>query len=44
VWDQDEETAIRAPDGIGPLITWGGPPLPPKLGKNRLYLKVAPLD
>jgi hypothetical protein len=44
VWDQDEETAIRAPDGTGPLITWGGPPLPPKLGENRLYLAVAPLD
>jgi Glyoxalase-like domain len=44
VWDQDEETAIRAPDGIGPLITWGGPPLPLKLGKNRLHLEVAPLD
>jgi hypothetical protein len=44
VWDQDEETAIRAPDGTGPLITWGGPPLLPKLGRNRLYLKVAPLD
>jgi hypothetical protein len=44
VWDQDEETAIRAPDGTGPLITWGGPPLPPKLGKNRLHLHVAPLD
>jgi len=26
------------------LITWGGPPLPPKLGKNRVYLEVAPLD
>ena len=44
VWDQGEETAIRAPDGTGPLITWGGPPLPPKLGKNRLHLDVAPLD
>lgn len=44
VWDQDEETAIRAPDGTGPLITWGGPPLPPKLGKNRLHLEVAPVD
>ena len=44
VWDQDEETAIRAPDGTGPLITWGGPPLAPKLGKNRLHLEVAPLD
>ena len=44
VWDQDEETAIRAPDGTGPLITWGGPPLPPKLAKNRLHLEVAPVD
>ena len=42
VWDQDEETAIRAPDGTGPLITWGGPPLAPKIGKNRLHLDVAP--
>jgi hypothetical protein len=42
VWDQDEETAIRAPDGTGPFITWG-PPVPPKLGKNRLHLEVAPL-
>jgi predicted enzyme related to lactoylglutathione lyase len=44
VWDQDEETAIRAPDGTGPLITWGGPPLAPKLGKNRLHLDIAPPD
>jgi predicted enzyme related to lactoylglutathione lyase len=42
VWDQDEETAIRAPDGTGPFITWSGPPLMPKIGKNRLHLHVAP--
>ncbi len=41
VWDQDEETAIRAPDGTGPFITWG-PPLVPKVGKNRLHLDIAP--
>ena len=41
VWDQDEETAIRAPGG-GPFITWG-PPVVPKLAKNRLYLDIAPL-
>lgn len=41
VWDQDEETAIRAPDGTGPFITWG-PPIPPKTGKNRLHLDIAP--
>jgi hypothetical protein len=44
VWDQDDETAIRLPDGTGPFITWGGPPLAPKIGKNRLYLDVAPPD
>ncbi len=42
VWDQDEETAVRAPDGTGPLITWGGPPVAPKIGKNRLHLDIAP--
>lgn len=41
VWDQDEETAIRDPDGTGPFITWG-PPVPPKVTKNRLHLDIAP--
>jgi hypothetical protein len=40
VWDQDEETAIRAPDGTGPFITWG-PPVTPKSTKNRLHLDIA---
>jgi predicted enzyme related to lactoylglutathione lyase len=44
VWDQDEETAIRAPGGAGPLITWSGPPLLPKHAKNRLHLDIAPVD
>jgi predicted enzyme related to lactoylglutathione lyase len=44
VWDQDDETAIRAPDGTGPLITWSGPPLMPKLGKNRLHLDIVAPD
>ena len=43
VWDQDEETAIRAADGTGPFITWG-PPIPPKSAKNRLHLDIAPPD
>jgi hypothetical protein len=34
VWDQDEETAIQAPDG-GSKITWGGPPYQPRPGKIR---------
>ena len=41
VWDQNEETAIRAPDGTGPFITWG-PPVAPKVRKNRLHLDIAP--
>ncbi|MFC4536758.1 VOC family protein [Sphaerisporangium dianthi] len=41
VWDQDQETAIRSPHG-GPKITWGGPPLMPKTGKNRLHFDIAP--
>src|SRR3954471_12014981 len=43
VWDQDQETAIRSPRG-GPKITWGGPPLMPKQGRNRVRLDVAPSD
>jgi predicted enzyme related to lactoylglutathione lyase len=43
VWDQNEETAIRAPDGSGPFITWG-PPVAPKIAKNRLHLDLAPPD
>jgi catechol 2,3-dioxygenase-like lactoylglutathione lyase family enzyme len=42
VWDQHGETAIRDPGGTGQLITWGGPPIPPKVAKNRLHLDVAP--
>ena len=41
VWDQDLETAIRSPHG-GPKITWGGPPLPPRTGRSRLHLDLAP--
>jgi catechol 2,3-dioxygenase-like lactoylglutathione lyase family enzyme len=41
VWDQDQETAIRSPHG-GPKITWGGPPLMPKTGKERLHFDLAP--
>jgi predicted enzyme related to lactoylglutathione lyase len=41
VWDQDQETAIQSPHG-GPKITWGGPPVAPKNGKNRLHFDIAP--
>ena len=42
VWDQDEETAIQAPDGTGPKITWSGPPLMPRSGRERFHVHVAP--
>ncbi|MFJ9687957.1 VOC family protein [Streptomyces bacillaris] len=43
VWDQDEETAVQSPDG-GTKITWGGPPVAPKTGVNRLFLELTPPD
>ena len=41
VWDEDEETAIQSPHG-GSKITWGGPPVREKTGKNRLQFDLAP--
>jgi catechol 2,3-dioxygenase-like lactoylglutathione lyase family enzyme len=41
VFDEDDETAIRAPDGQGPFITFG-PPAPNTTGPGRLHLDVAP--
>jgi catechol 2,3-dioxygenase-like lactoylglutathione lyase family enzyme len=41
VWDRDQETAIRSSRG-GPKISWGGPPVTPKTGKNRLHFDLAP--
>jgi predicted enzyme related to lactoylglutathione lyase len=41
VWDQDQETAVRSPHG-GPKVTWGGPPVRLKSGKNRLHFDLAP--
>ncbi len=42
VWDQDEETAIQAPGGTGPKLTWSGPPLMAKPAKERLHFHVGP--
>lgn len=44
VWDQDEETAVQAPSGTGPKLTWSGPPLMPRLGRDRVHLHLAPGD
>ena len=43
VWDQDEETAIQAPDGTGPKITWSGPPLMAKPEHERIHFHIAPM-
>ncbi len=44
VWDQDEETAIHDPDGVGPKITWSGPPLMPATASTRIRFDIAPPD
>jgi catechol 2,3-dioxygenase-like lactoylglutathione lyase family enzyme len=41
VWDQDDETAVRAPDGTGPFVTWG-PPVPAAGDRRRLRLVLSP--
>jgi predicted enzyme related to lactoylglutathione lyase len=41
VWDRGEETAIQSPRG-GAKVAWGGSPVAPRTGKNRLHLHVAP--
>jgi predicted enzyme related to lactoylglutathione lyase len=41
VWDQDEETAIQSPRG-GSKMAWGGQPVRPKSGNNRIHLDLAP--
>ncbi len=43
VWDRDKETTIRSPHG-GPKVSWGGPPVNPKVGKNRLHFDLALAD
>lgn len=43
VWDQDEETAIQAPEG-GTKVAWGGPPQAPKLGRNHQRFELSSTD
>lgn len=40
VWDQDEETAIQSPAG-GSKLTWSGPPLMPRDGRDRLRFELS---
>jgi hypothetical protein len=41
VWDRGEETAIQSPLG-GSKISWGGPPVREKIGRNRVQLRLVP--
>jgi len=43
VWDENEETAIQSPLG-GTKVSWGGPPLDPKHGRNRQRLDLVTAD
>lgn len=43
VWDENEETAIQAPTG-GPKITWSGPPLMQRQGRDRLRFVLSVVD
>ena len=42
VWDQDEETAIRSPDGTVRSSPGAVRRLPRRSAKNRLHLDIAP--
>lgn len=43
VWDRDEETAVQSPGG-GTKVSWGGPPVEPKHGRNRQRLDLVADD
>ena len=43
VWDRDEETAVQSPHG-GTKVSWGGPPVAPKSGRNPQRLDLAAPD
>jgi hypothetical protein len=43
VWDRDGETAVQSPHG-GTKVSWGGPPVTPKQGRNRQRLDLAAPD
>ncbi len=43
VWDQDQETAVQSPLG-GTKISWGGPPVAAKHGRNRQHFDLAATD
>jgi len=43
VWDENEETAVQSPYG-GTKVSWGGPPVAPRHGRNRQRLDLVADD
>ncbi len=43
VWDDNEETAVQSPFG-GTKVSWGGPPVEPRTGRNRQRLDLVADD
>jgi hypothetical protein len=43
VWDQEQETAIQSSQG-GTKVAWGGPPVPPKVGRDRQRFNLVTVD
>jgi hypothetical protein len=43
VWDENEETAVQSPLG-GTKVSWGGPPVEPRHGRNRQRLDLVTDD
>lgn len=43
VWDEQEETAVQSPLG-GTKVSWGGPPVAPRHGRNRQRLDLVAAD
>ncbi len=43
VWDENQETVVQSPLG-GTKVSWGGPPVEPKQGRNRQRLDLVTAD
>jgi hypothetical protein len=43
VWDENQETAVQSPLG-GTKVSWGGPPVEPKHGRNRQRFDLVTAD
>jgi catechol 2,3-dioxygenase-like lactoylglutathione lyase family enzyme len=43
VWDENDETAVQSPEG-GTKVSWGGPPVEPRRGRNRQRLDLVTSD